>query len=105
MCFILEWHEVVKASLVVACPSVFLFFYDRGRHAELLALRKNDLFLVFLVLWFVSSEFWAGPATDHTVFDKNQDSVFRNFVPNTFSFSWDRRQQGRVHKLKKNGKF
>ena len=29
---------------------------------------------------------WAGPGTDHTVFDKNQESVFHNFVPNTFSF-------------------
>ena len=95
---------MVKAPLVVACPSVFLFSYDRGRHAGLLALRKNDPFLVFLVLWFVSSEFWPGPATDHTVFDKNQESVFPNFVSSTFSFSWDRKQQG-MHKLKKNGKF
>ena len=65
MCFILELHEVVKASLVVACPSVFFSFYDRGRHAGLLTLKNN---------------------TDHTVFNKNQESMFHSFVSNAFSF-------------------
>ena len=73
---------MVKAPIVVACQSAFFSFYDRGRHARLLTIRKNGPFLVFLVLW-------AGPATDHTVFDKNHKSVFHSFVLNTFSFSWD----------------
>ena len=45
----LELYEVVKALLVVACPSVFLF-YDGGRHAKLLTLIKEDPFYVFLLV-------------------------------------------------------
>ena len=31
---------MVKAPLAVACPSVFRFLYDRGRHAGLLTLKN-----------------------------------------------------------------
>ena len=101
-CFILELHEVVKAPLVIACPRVFLFFYDRGRHAGLLTL-KNDPFLVFLVFsgLFVSSGFWAGPGADHTVFDKNQETTFHSVQ--YFQFFWeiegDRKECSNLRKM------
>ena len=91
----LELYEVVKTQLVVACPNVFLIFYDRGRHAGLLTLIKNASFKCFWSLWFVFSWFWASPGANHTAFDKNQESVFHSFLSNTFSFLFEWKATGK----------
>lgn len=44
------------------------------------------LFKYFRLSRSVFSEFWAGQGTNRTVFEKNQESVFQSYVPNTFSF-------------------
>ena len=41
---ILELHETISVQHVVACPIVFISFYDRGRQRGALKLMKNDHF-------------------------------------------------------------
>ena len=47
---ILQLHEMKRMLQVVACPTVFILFYDQYWQGGVLKLMKNDRFLVFLAV-------------------------------------------------------
>ena len=54
---ILEMHEMIRISYLVACPLAFNLFCDRGQQGGVLKPTKNDHFLVFLVVWVLFHKF------------------------------------------------
>ena len=42
---------MIRVLHAVACPIVFLLFYDQVWQGEVLKRMKNDHFLVFLAVW------------------------------------------------------
>ena len=48
--FILELHETIRVSHAVACPIVFILFFDRDEQGGVLKVMKNDYFLVLLAV-------------------------------------------------------
>ena len=48
---ILDLHEMIRMSYVVAFPMVFNLLCDLGQQGGVLKLMKNDLFYVFLDVW------------------------------------------------------
>ena len=47
----LELHKIIRVSYVVACPIVFILFYEQSWQRAVLKIMKNDHVLVFLVVW------------------------------------------------------
>ena len=47
---ILQLHEMKRMLQVVACPTVFILFYDQYWQGGVLKLMKNDRLLVFLAV-------------------------------------------------------
>ena len=54
---ILQLYETMRMLHIVVCPIVFLLFYERGWQRGVFKVMKNDLFLVFLVIWVLFSKF------------------------------------------------
>ena len=48
----LDLHLATRVPHLVACPTIFIWFYDRDWQGGVLKLMKNDHFLVFLTIWF-----------------------------------------------------
>ena len=46
----LELHETIRVSHVVALPIVFILFYDRDGQGVVFKVVTNDNFLVFLAV-------------------------------------------------------
>ena len=101
--FISELRKFIRMSHVLPCPMILILLCDRFRQGEVL--ERMIIFRYLWPLWSVSSEFWAGPGADHTIFYRNKESLFYSWVPNCFSFLGHRSRQGGVLKLKKNGEF
>ena len=51
---------MIKVSHIVACPIVFIFFYDRDWQGGVLKNMKNDNFLVLLTLRVLFPSFGTG---------------------------------------------
>ena len=52
-CLILQLHEMIRVLHEVACPIVFILFYDPYWQGVVFKLMKNIHFLVFLAVWFL----------------------------------------------------
>ena len=55
--FILEFHEIIRMSHVIACLVIFILFYDLDQQGGVFKLMKNDHFIVFLLVWNLSQVF------------------------------------------------
>ena len=53
----LELHNIITVSHVVAYQIVLLLFYEWGWQGGVLIVMKNDHFLVFLAVWVFFSIF------------------------------------------------
>ena len=53
----LELHKIIRLTHRVACPIVFILFYERGWQGGVLKVMKNDHFLGFLAVWVLSPKF------------------------------------------------
>ena len=47
----LELPKIIRVSYVVACPIVFILFYERVWQGGVFKVMKNDHMLVFLDVW------------------------------------------------------
>ena len=54
---ILELHETIRVSHVVAGPIVFILFYDRDGQGGVFNVMKNDHLLIFLAVWVLFPKF------------------------------------------------
>ena len=52
----IELHKIWILSLAVACPIIFILFYDRGWRGGVFIVIKIDHFLVFLAVWVFSPQ-------------------------------------------------
>ena len=43
---LLQLHETIRMSYLVACPNVFILFYEQGLQGGVFKVMKNDQFLV-----------------------------------------------------------
>ena len=46
-----ELHNIIMLSHLVACPIIFILFYDRGWQGVVFIVIKNNTFLVLLAVW------------------------------------------------------
>ena len=46
----LELHKTIRGPHIVACPIVFVLFYDRSCHGWVFKVMKNNYFLMFSVV-------------------------------------------------------
>ena len=53
----IELHKIIRFSHVVACPIVFILFYERSRQGRVFKVMKNDEFLVLLAIWVIFPKF------------------------------------------------
>ena len=53
---ILELYEAIRVLHIVACPLVFILFYERSCQGGVFKIMKNDHFLVFLSVWVLFPE-------------------------------------------------
>ena len=48
---------MMRVPHIVACPNVFILFYERSCQGGVFKIMKNDLFLVFSAVWVLFPEF------------------------------------------------
>ena len=47
----LKLHKIIRASYAVACPIVFILFYEQSWQGVMFKVLKNDYFSVVLAVW------------------------------------------------------
>ena len=57
---ILELYETIRVPHIVACPIVFLLFYERSWQGRVFKFMKNNNFYCFLPFGSLSPSFFAG---------------------------------------------
>ena len=94
---ILQLDETMRMLHIVACPIVFLLFYERGWQRGVFKVMKNDFFFsVFSYLGTFLQVF------GHDTTAQNYKSVTCSWVPNCFSIVLRVRLAGRsVHNYEK----
>ena len=56
----IKLHKITRLLHVVAFPTVFVLFYERGLQGGVFKVIKNNHSLVCLAVWGLIPKFWAG---------------------------------------------